>query len=544
MYDIFFLGDSNLRWENFKFIYPKSQLVNKEITISELKSKTFTSMFWVVRDDFIVNENFNLDSYRATKWDDKFVHVFKNRDFYDGLCLIPKSLNISNKEFDHRFFIDKKQIDIIASEPIPFQKFYIDSYEEYLNAADSSSTDMFWAIWNDIIIEENFDFTYYVPYYDSFHRNITHVFKNQSYYDGVCLFSKKTRVSKKEIEYRFFTEKKEIDIISSSPKPYDRFVIDTYEDYLKAKETSSTKLFWSVPKEVEILDNFKFDFYTPERNFNHVFQHRFRNEDTYNGVMLLSKNKPLTAKEINFLFLIEKKQHEVLASKMKPYDIVFISYNESNADENYKVLLKRFPRSKRIHGIKGIHQAHIEAAKLVESGMFWVVDGDAAIEETFNFDYEVSRYELDIVHVWKSRNPINDLIYGYGGVKLLPKDLTLAMDVDSADMTTSISKRFKPMPDISNLTSFDTDPFNTWKSAFRECVKLSSKTISGQLDKETEERLDIWCSIGKDKKFGNYAIDGAIEGRRYGEENKSSIESLKKINDFEWLKFQFDRLYG
>jgi hypothetical protein len=549
MYDIFFLGDSNSRWENFKSRYPKSQLVNKQITISELKSKTFTSMFWVVRDDFIVNENFNLDSYRVTKWDDKFVHVFKNRNFYDGLCLIPKSLNISNKEFDHRFFVDKKQIDIIASNPVPFQKFYIDSYEEYLNAADLSSTDMFWAIWNDIIVEENFDFTYYVPYYDSFHRNITHVFKNHSYYDGVCLFSKKTKVSKKEIKYRFFTEKKEIDIISSHPKPYDRFVIDTYEDYLKAKELSSTEMFWVIGKEIEITNNDIFDIYFSHHNFydrneNHVFKHRFRNEDTYNGVMLLSKNKPLTAKEINYRFLIEKKQHEVLASKMKPYDIVFISYNESNADENYEVLLKRFPRSKRIHGVKGIHQAHIEAAKLVESGMFWVVDGDAAIEETFNFDYEVSRYELDIVHVWKSRNPINDLIYGYGGVKLLPKNLTLSMDVNSADMTTSISKRFKPMPDVSNLTSFDTDPFNTWKSAFRECVKLSSKTISGQLDKETEERLDIWCSIGKDKKFGNYAIDGAIEGRRYGEENKSNIESLKKINDFEWLKFQFDRLYG
>ena len=45
------------------------------------------------------------------------------------------------------------------------------------------------------------------------------------------------------------------------------------------------------------------------------------------------------------------------------YDIVFISYQEPNADENYDKLKERFPLAKRVHGVKGIHQAHIEAAK-------------------------------------------------------------------------------------------------------------------------------------------------------------------------------------
>ena len=61
------------------------------------------------------------------------------------------------------------------------------------------------------------------------------------------------------------------------------------------------------------------------------------------------------------------------------YDIVFISYQEPNADENYNKLLKRFPLAKRVHGVKGIHQAHIEAAKKACTKMFYVVDGDALI---------------------------------------------------------------------------------------------------------------------------------------------------------------------
>jgi phosphoribosylpyrophosphate synthetase len=33
---------------------------------------------------------------------------------------------------------------------------------------------------------------------------------------------------------------------------------------------------------------------------------------------------------------------------------------------------------------------------------------------------------------------------------------------------------------VSNITAFNTDPYSTWKSAFRECVKLSSKIIDRQ----------------------------------------------------------------
>ena len=67
------------------------------------------------------------------------------------------------------------------------------------------------------------------------------------------------------------------------------------------------------------------------------------------------------------------------------YDIVFISYNELQADENYKNLKDKFPYAKRVHGVKGIHQAHIEAAKLSVTEMFWAVDADAIIVEDFDF---------------------------------------------------------------------------------------------------------------------------------------------------------------
>jgi len=212
------------------------------------------------------------------------------------------------------------------------------------------------------------------------------------------------------------------------------------------------------------------------------------------------------------------------------YDIVFISYDEINADANYARLKERFPLAKRVHGVDGIHNAHIAAAKKAFTKMFWVVDADAIILDDFNFDYEVTKWDLDVVHVWRSRNPVNGLEYGYGGVKLFPKILTINMRTDTVDMTTTISSKFKAMPTVSNITAFNTDPFTTWRSAFRECCKLV--LINNE---ESLVRLDRWCTIGSDLN----AINGAKAGKIYGEKNASDMEALAKINDFTWLKDQW-----
>jgi len=92
----------------------------------------------------------------------------------------------------------------------------------------------------------------------------------------------------------------------------------------------------------------------------------------------------------------------------------------------------------------------------------------------------------------------------------------------------------------SNITAFNTDPFNTWKSAFRECAKLASKSIDRQESGETDERLKTWTTVGHDRKFGEYAIRGARAGMQFGLSNKSDI-SL--INDFDWLEEKFNEQY-
>ena len=311
------------------------------------------------------------------------------------------------------------------------------------------------------------------------------------------------------------------------------------------KKRSFTKFFWLVWDDLIVSEDFVFDYRVEKWDEEYI--HVFLNAVFRDGICLFPKSASVIQKEFDHRYYINKKELDIVASNPKPYDVVFISYNEPNADENYEKLKLKRPDAKRVHGVKGIHNAHIAAAKLARTAMFWVVDADAGILKKFNFEIpyipHYNRNEkdifLDTVHVWRSINPVNGLIYGYGGVKLLPRNLTLDVDTSTTDMTTSISTNFKLMPKISNATMFNVDEFSTWRSAFRECVKLSSKTIDRLYDEETEERLMIWCALGANQPFGEYSLGGAKAGKRYGELNIAKKEMLLKINDFDWLEEQF-----
>ena len=226
------------------------------------------------------------------------------------------------------------------------------------------------------------------------------------------------------------------------------------------------------------------------------------------------------------------------------YDIAFITYNcpEPATTERYIELIKQFPNQRvyRVNGVKGIHQAHIEAAKRAKTDMFYVIDADAKILPGFKFDLRLDPSEEDIVHVWRAINPVNGLDYGNGGIKLLPTELTKNLNVNSTDMTTSISPRFKAVDEVSNITMYNTDPLSTWRSAFRECAKLSSKIIPGQVDYETEARLDKWVNYPSDAEFAEYSRGGASAGQWYGSTHKGDLAALSKINDYDWLAEQFE----
>ena len=511
-----------------------------------------TELFWGTTPN-IDTTDFNFDIYfdHSNEYDrfsnHAFIHRVDNKDLYNGVFLFSKHEPVTEREITHKHIVSMKPWDIVASGPVKYEIFVIDTYTEYLTALKNSQTEMFWGISRNLKVDPNFKFDIYFPHNDEYDRYINHAFihrvEDEDLYNGVFLFSKQSPITERELEHRFPVNKKEWDIVASGPVTYDKFTVDTYEEYLWALEKSTTELFWAIPRDVKVLDNTLDTYFPHNEDYNRTTNHAYLNGIYHDGIWLCSKHCELSKNEIENRYSANKREIRMRMSTPNPYDVVFISYQEPNADENYSRLLKKAPNAKRVHGVKGIHQAHIEAAKLCTTDMIWIVDGDAIIVDDFDFDYQVPRWDRDMVHVWRSKNPINELIYGYGGVKLFPRKLTLNMDTSKTDMTTSISRKFYPVQEVSNITKFNTGDFETWKSAFRECVKLSSNSIDRQKDQETFKRLTVWTTEGANMPYGQFAIDGAKMGMEFGIKNKGNISKLKLINDFEWLKEQFNEHY-
>jgi hypothetical protein len=301
-----------------------------------------------------------------------------------------------------------------------------------------------------------------------------------------------------------------------------------------------SEYFYVIRTNQEILfPNFDFSFRPPDWDAHYI--HMWNNE-----VRVLLFNSQLVLQDASRFSddrLIDGKLHfKNISEKIYTYpifDIIFLSYDEGYADDNYRSLKKRFPGAKRVHGVKGIFEAHKAAAKLATSDMFYVVDADAEIVSGFDFNCQPHSLERESVHVWHSRNPVNDLEYGYGGVKLFPTKILLDYAGSPIDFTTTVSKSFKVIEEVSNITKFNTDPFSAWRSGFRECAKLASKIIPNQDNSETEHRLSTWCTKGEDREFGDFAIMGAKEGAEFGKAYKDQPDMLGLINDFKWLEKKF-----
>jgi hypothetical protein len=74
--------------------------------------------------------------------------------------------------------------------------------------------------------------------------------------------------------------------------------------------------------------------------------------------------------------------------KIIEFDIVFLSYDEPNADLHYADLCNKVPWAKRVHGVKGSDHAHKAAAELAETEWFITVDADNIVDPKF-FDLDL-----------------------------------------------------------------------------------------------------------------------------------------------------------
>lgn len=223
-------------------------------------------------------------------------------------------------------------------------------------------------------------------------------------------------------------------------------------------------------------------------------------------------------------------------------DIIFLSYDETNAERNWLALQERFPHARRVHGVKGVKAAHQQAAALSSGDFFFIVDGDNVIHEDFKFTLDF-KPEKDTLYVWRCKNPVNDLVYGYGGVKLYNKFVLLELNKPtSIDVATTVAVKYKPVMVAASTTVFNATAFEAWRGAFREAVKLTMNVLQNRGDKASNERLQSWRTLGADRLNGNWCLKGANQGHAFALAHAQNPNELARINDFDWFRTQWNIL--
>ena len=326
--------------------------------------------------------------------------------------------------------------------------------------------------------------------------------------------------------------------------PHAQRAITEYNSFNILKncaKQSNTDMFFTCTDLLSIRSDWKFssNMESVDLNYIHVWPNSKNKTFDLDSVILWPTALVLSCNSYEGILSSQIKLHNQYVTDIKLCDIFFITYKEEYADVNWNRFKNLFPRARRVDNIKGIDNAHRHCAMLSKTSMFYTVDADTFIHDNWDFSFVPSFYDSQYVHVWYTKNPINDLEYGYGSVKLWPRDVILKFNQSWIDFTTSIGQ-LKIYPEIISTTAFNTNEYNTWKSAFRECIKLYYNIKNNKDDYDSIERLKVWENKFNDVPYSEWASKGALDAARWCHSN----ENINKINDFEWLKEYFIRLYS
>lgn len=234
--------------------------------------------------------------------------------------------------------------------------------------------------------------------------------------------------------------------------------------------------------------------------------------------------------------------------KVIDFDVVFISYDEPNCEDNFSLLKKTIPSIKRVHKVKGFDAAHKAAGELSETHRLFTIDGDNVVDpEFFNQTLEIDdEVQKDYVFSWSGRNNVNGLRYGNGGMKCWPKHIIINMhshenasnDTSKVDFCWDL--KYFQMNDSYCETRINGSPFQAFRSGFREGVKMTldrgdrikPEEFNRRLAGINRKRLAIWCSVGMDSMHGDWCIFGARLGCI---ETMLNGFDINQIADYDWF---------
>ena len=237
--------------------------------------------------------------------------------------------------------------------------------------------------------------------------------------------------------------------------------------------------------------------------------------------------------ELKQFYDIDRIVHYDLDYKVRPMDIIFISYDEPGASQRFEKLKQNYPRAKWCKNIEGQTKAYHTAASMSDTDYFFAVFPKIDLVDSFDFTFQPDRLKNPSHYIFDCYNEVIDCTYGHDGVILYNKSLVLDTTEPGLDFT--MSQSVTTVPILSAINKLDETSLLAWRTAFREVIKL-------KLQKQTVEnnfRLKKWTTIGKGNK-AEWVHKGAMDAVNFLKQGNDPYESY----NFETIKKIFEEKYG
>jgi hypothetical protein len=227
-------------------------------------------------------------------------------------------------------------------------------------------------------------------------------------------------------------------------------------------------------------------------------------------------------------YLSTSKNHE-----SPDLDIVFISNGEPDEEEMYDYTCYTTNRRvKWIRGVNGRVAAYQAAAEVSTTPWFFAVFAKLRVDPKFDWFWMPDMFQEPKHYIFNSHNPVNGLEYGHQGMIAYNKELVLQNHNPGIDFT--LTQAHEAVPILSGVAEFNQSAWMTWRTAFREVVKLKHFQ-SEQPTFENEHRLKTWLTMANGA-YAEWCLKGANDAVEYYNSVNGEYSKLMLTFEWQWLK--------
>ena len=236
---------------------------------------------------------------------------------------------------------------------------------------------------------------------------------------------------------------------------------------------------------------------------------------------------------------VDRSHHNL--AKDSPLDVVFISNGERQAEYNYLHLRWCLERTDtncvhRVDGITGRVAAYHAAAQASSTDWFLAVFAKLEVDQNFDWRWQPDRLQAAKHYIFHARNPVNGLVYGHQAMIAYNRELVLSNPGQGLDFT--LDQPHEVVPILSGIARYDATPWQAWRTAFREALKLRHSLP----DTENEYRLRQWLKLPARKHLSIWndsayiwSVWGAQDAMEYYDEVQGDFEQIRKSYEWSWL---------